>query len=788
MCTASWWWTFAHVQSSQVHELGSGPGLPVFKLCALLEHVTANIKALSIAQAAGQNYRDSGITRQAEATKTWLAQVKPQRKALSQVSSRPSSLASYRQFADTVLATYDAMWAEVSKPRWANAKFRLNCGKQRVVASFGILWMGGGEESRGLGQQGELMGQEPPVGLTLALTIPAKASIAIGDLLYVIRVGSREVFRVDRLANLRFLDLRLLRPALSQQRDQPVRGIMWWPVVAPRKPPQPPRSSQAATLAASTEPGPSTPSQAKRSKRTKAEQAAEPTQPTQPTKGKAAKAKPAPQPGRWLDRDCNAALNMQHIGESRWRPLEQRWWPETCSRAPTPSLSILGLRMGTLKREVMKLKKQLARAKATQLPPVARLALAYVRNEYQMRQILRSAGLMAEGCEQEGTSGKDHGPPTRGQVVHLEDPRMGSGPRGRIDPAHYLRALEMQVDTGLSFNAIPKALRGSIAVMAPGQQLDVSIPCARSYGRASEDIALTVTKGTTALRSRIASAVRARAPKRNHARIRAVARSRYAAMAHHPTHVAPLAEAVEQHGLSNMETALKPLSSNRVDRMGAAQVAAHVKAHTEPLHTWYQYITEDSLAANRAAKRRCVADAKAPSCLLVATPINTAASPSLSAATNGADIPSPHPTPAPAHTSTPTSSAITAGAQAVNRRKLQEQHRRQKRAAAELSITMRFASTETRQRCKATAVEQQLAAKELANNRARMATQQVQAMAMYSSTIQPLPQNTLKLTLHQLRHLWGVVGKGPPARTVGGLLDALDSIDTTNTDERCSDL
>ncbi|KAJ9533841.1 hypothetical protein QJQ45_026932 [Haematococcus lacustris] len=32
--------------------------------------------------------------------------------------------------------TYDAMWAEVSKKRWANAKFRLYCGKMRVVASF----------------------------------------------------------------------------------------------------------------------------------------------------------------------------------------------------------------------------------------------------------------------------------------------------------------------------------------------------------------------------------------------------------------------------------------------------------------------------------------------------------------------------------------------------------------------------------------------------------------------------------------------------------------------------
>ncbi|KAJ9505540.1 hypothetical protein QJQ45_022883, partial [Haematococcus lacustris] len=40
---------------------------------------------------------------------------------------------------------------------------------------------------------------------------------------------------------------RLLRPAWSQQRDQLVRGMMWFPMVAPRKPPQPPRSSQAAT-------------------------------------------------------------------------------------------------------------------------------------------------------------------------------------------------------------------------------------------------------------------------------------------------------------------------------------------------------------------------------------------------------------------------------------------------------------------------------------------------------------------------------------------------------------
>ncbi|KAJ9508616.1 hypothetical protein QJQ45_012164 [Haematococcus lacustris] len=114
---------------------------------------------------------------------------------------------------------------------------------------------------------------------------------------------------------------RLVRPAWSQERGQPARGLMWCPVVAPRKPPQAPRSSQAATQPAASEPGPSTPPPAKRSK-----PAAEPTKGR--GKGKAVKAKPAPQPGRWLDRDCNAALNMQRIGESRWRPLELCYWPD----------------------------------------------------------------------------------------------------------------------------------------------------------------------------------------------------------------------------------------------------------------------------------------------------------------------------------------------------------------------------------------------------------------------------------------------------------------------------
>ncbi|GFH13812.1 hypothetical protein HaLaN_09762 [Haematococcus lacustris] len=89
-----------------------------------------------------------------------------------------------------------------------------------------------------------------------------------------------------------------------------------------------PRSSQAATQPAASEPGPSTPPPAKRSKRSEAEPAAKPTKGKGKAQGKAAKAKSAPQRSRWLDQDCNAALNMQRIGESRWRPLELCYWPE----------------------------------------------------------------------------------------------------------------------------------------------------------------------------------------------------------------------------------------------------------------------------------------------------------------------------------------------------------------------------------------------------------------------------------------------------------------------------
>ncbi|KAJ9530349.1 hypothetical protein QJQ45_000717 [Haematococcus lacustris] len=288
----------------------------------------------------GQVKHASGLNNARRDTERWLAPIKPHLQNLAAASSAGTSLEANLKHITVTLATWDAVWerlrlygaqdraleqffnkleedmAEVSMERHGRAK--------QLVVFFGAAGIGtaggwgadavlracrkvvAGPEAQASGGAGSAVNGKQPCEVelnTLSATRPAGWKPPAGQ-----------------------VEQRLLRPAWSQQRDQPVRGLMWCPVVPLRKPPQAPRSSQEATPAAASEPGPSTPQPAKRSKRTKAEPAAEPTKGK--GKGRAAKAKPAPQPGRWLDRDCNAALNMQRIGESRWWPLELCYWPD----------------------------------------------------------------------------------------------------------------------------------------------------------------------------------------------------------------------------------------------------------------------------------------------------------------------------------------------------------------------------------------------------------------------------------------------------------------------------
>ncbi|KAJ9513720.1 hypothetical protein QJQ45_015479 [Haematococcus lacustris] len=310
----------------------------------------------------GEVKHGSGLNNARRDTERWLAPIKPHLQHLAAASPAGTSLEANLKHITVTLATWDAVWEVYLDPKWAEQRLRLYGAQDRTLEQFFKKLEEGMAEvsmerhghakqlvvffgAAGIGTRG---GWGADAVLRACCKVVCRTRGTDQRRGRVVLVDEHRTSRVssavngqqpcERQLNKRRatrpagwkppagqVEPRLLRPAWSQQRDQPVRGMMWCPVVPPRKPPQAPRSSQAATQPAASEPGPSTPLPAKRSKRTKAEpEVAEPTK----GKGKAAKAKPAPQPGRWLDRDCNAALNMQRIGESRWRPLELCYWPE----------------------------------------------------------------------------------------------------------------------------------------------------------------------------------------------------------------------------------------------------------------------------------------------------------------------------------------------------------------------------------------------------------------------------------------------------------------------------
>ncbi|KAJ9505086.1 hypothetical protein QJQ45_030476 [Haematococcus lacustris] len=367
----------------------------------------------------GQVKHDSGLNNARRDTERWLAPIKPHLQHLAAASSAGTSLEANLKHITVTLATWDAVWEVYLDPKWARQRLRLygaqaraleqffnkleekmaelsmerhNHAKQLVVF-FGAASIG---TAGGWGADAVLRACRKVVCRPRG-TDQLRGRVVLVDEHRTTRVSSAVNGKQPCEVELNTLsatrpagwkppagqeEQRLLRPAWSQQRDQPAEPtkgkgkgkaakakpapqpgrwldrdcnaalnmqrigesrwrpleLCWWPDqgALPAKGKEypglgykrAPRSSQDATPAAVSEPGPSTPPPAKRSKRTKAAQAAEPTNGEGKAKGKAAKVKPAPQPGRWLDRDCNAALNIQRIGESRWRPLELCWWPD----------------------------------------------------------------------------------------------------------------------------------------------------------------------------------------------------------------------------------------------------------------------------------------------------------------------------------------------------------------------------------------------------------------------------------------------------------------------------
>ncbi|KAJ9513066.1 hypothetical protein QJQ45_029449, partial [Haematococcus lacustris] len=225
-------------------------------------------------------------------------------------SSVGTSLEASLRHITVTLATWDAVWEEYLDPKWAWQRLRLYGAQDRALEQF-IKKARLEEDMAELSMKRHKRAKQLVVFFGAASIGTQGGWGADAVLRACCKVVCRPRGTDQRRGRVVLVDehrtswvssaVNGKQPSWSQQREQPVRGLMWCPVVAPRIPPQPHCSSQEATQPAASEPGSNTPPPTKRSKHTKAEQAPETTQPTKDKgkdKGKAAKFKATPQPGR----------------------------------------------------------------------------------------------------------------------------------------------------------------------------------------------------------------------------------------------------------------------------------------------------------------------------------------------------------------------------------------------------------------------------------------------------------------------------------------------------------
>ncbi|KAJ9532346.1 hypothetical protein QJQ45_010350 [Haematococcus lacustris] len=270
--------------------------------CSLWDATTGQLVADQLARwklTKGQVKHASGLNNARRVTEWWLAPIKPHLQHLAAASSAGTSLVANLKHTTVTLATWDAVWEVYMDPKWARQRQRLYGAQDRALEKFFdkleedmaevsmkrhgrakqlVVFFG----AAGIGTAGGWGADAVLRACCKVVCRPRGTDQRRGR---VVLVNEHRTSRVSSAVNGQQpceeelnklcatrpagwrppagqVEQRLVRPAWSQQRDQPVRGLI-------------------------------TPLPAERSKRTKAEPAAEPNK----GKGKAAKAKPAPQPG-----------------------------------------------------------------------------------------------------------------------------------------------------------------------------------------------------------------------------------------------------------------------------------------------------------------------------------------------------------------------------------------------------------------------------------------------------------------------------------------------------------
>ncbi|KAJ9517994.1 hypothetical protein QJQ45_004335 [Haematococcus lacustris] len=249
-----------------------------------------------------QVQHDSGLIQACRNTQQWYENIKLEQQHLAAATPAGTSQAAIQRHVAVTLATWDAVWGEYLHPKWAEQRMRLHGAQKKVlerffkkleeeaamvcqqqqgtrkqlVVFFGNAGIGtrGGWGANALLQASRKVVEKPNSGRP---TDKLKCKVVTIDKFRTSKVSSAMNSpppceeELDRSKPTRpeawkprpgQVQHRLLRSAWSKRFEAPMRGLMWCPEL------------------------------------------------DQATPGDL---------GKWVDRDCNAALNLQRAGERKWR-------------------------------------------------------------------------------------------------------------------------------------------------------------------------------------------------------------------------------------------------------------------------------------------------------------------------------------------------------------------------------------------------------------------------------------------------------------------------------------
>jgi len=122
--------------------IGNDPGLKDIASLAIPKKAEDGAKVLNQKDmnrkvlSRGRYYQDSGMIAARRHTQKWNNTVRSSLDALSTVSTKGASLATFQEFMAVYNIYKGDLWGEYTKPRWARQRFRLYGGKKRVFATF----------------------------------------------------------------------------------------------------------------------------------------------------------------------------------------------------------------------------------------------------------------------------------------------------------------------------------------------------------------------------------------------------------------------------------------------------------------------------------------------------------------------------------------------------------------------------------------------------------------------------------------------------------------------------